>query len=916
LTRPLAALTLAQILNLVFSGGSVLRNGIRPFVPLFFALVSAIIGAAPASAEIMYGLTTNNRLVRFDSATPAFFASYAIQGLSGGEMMVDIDVRPADGRMYGVTSANRLYQIDTVTGAATAVGLPGAFVLSGTEFGIDFNPTVDRLRVVSNSRQNLRINPTNATLSGIDTNLQFAVGDPNVAATPNVSLNAYSNSFFGSTTTTLYDIDTTLNVLTTQNPPNAGTLNTVGSLGVDPGDIAGFDIDPANNAFAILEVGANNTGLYSVNLTTGAATLIGLIGGGPTGPFTGLAIATPGQFIFSSSQYTGSEASGFVTVTVKRVGGGEGLAAVDVSAASGTATAGADFGAASPQTLVFFDGEYVKTFNVPITNDAIAEDVETFIVSLSNPAYGATIAAPSTATVSIADNEVPAANAVAVQLGNLITFNTANPGTILSTVPISGISDVIVGIDFRPATGQLFALGSSSKLYTINMATGLATQVGASGAFTLSGGAFGFDFNPTVDRIRVISDSGQNMRLNPNDGSLTFIDNSLAFAAGDPNAAATPALSAASYTNSFSGATTTTLFAIDSTINALTIINPPNNGTVNTVGPLGFDVDPNNGFDQRAGSPIAFLLSGSATATGPELNTVDLTTGAASLIGRVGTSTGGSSQITAFALVPTGSIALSAPNYNVSESGGVATITVNRIGGSDGTVSATLTTSNGTATAPADYTATNVVVSFAPGVTTQQVNVPIIDDPQTEGDETFTVTLSNPTNTVVGVPASATVTILANDPPADVSITKVVATPGPYFGDTDLTYTLTVMNSGPFGATNVQVTDPLVGTTFVSATPSQGTCNFTTTVTCNLGAIAAAGSATVSLTVHIPALGGPVSNTATVTASEDDPVVANNSSTANITSSASTAIPALNPWMLALLASILAATALTAFRRS
>jgi hypothetical protein len=87
-------------------------------------------------------------------------------------------------------------------------------------------------------------------------------------------------------------------------------------------------------------------------------------------------------------------------------------------------------------------------------------------------------------------------------------------------------------------------------------------------------------------------------------------------------------------------------------------------------------------------------------------------------------------------------------------------------------------------------------------------------------------------------------------------------------------------------------------------------------VTCNRGAIAAAGSATVSLTVHIPALGGPVSNTATVTASEDDPVVANNSSTANITSSASTAIPALNPWMLALLASILAAAALTTIRRA
>jgi uncharacterized repeat protein (TIGR01451 family) len=231
-------------------------------------------------------------------------------------------------------------------------------------------------------------------------------------------------------------------------------------------------------------------------------------------------------------------------------------------------------------------------------------------------------------------------------------------------------------------------------------------------------------------------------------------------------------------------------------------------------------------------------------------------------------------------------------------------------------VSATLTTSNGTATAPADYTTTNVLVTFGPGVITQNVTIPIIDDALTEGDETFTVTLSNPTNTVLGTPSTATVTILANDPSADLSISKVATTPGPYFGDSDVTYTITVQNLGPSAATNVQVSDALTGTTFVGATPSQGTCSGTTTVTCSLGTIAASGSATIALTVHLPAAGGTITNTATVTATETDAVGTNNSSTAIITALAATAIPALNPWMLALLASILAAAAFTTIRRA
>ncbi|MEJ7701366.1 MAG: DUF4394 domain-containing protein [Pyrinomonadaceae bacterium] len=99
-----------------------------------------------------------------------------------------------------------------------------------------------------------------------------------------------------------------------------------------------------------------------------------------------------------------------------------------------------------------------------------------------------------------------------------------SPNNVVNVAAITGLAagENILGIDFRPATGQLYALGSSSRIYIINPRTGVATAVGAAGAFTLMGTDFGFDFNPTVDRIRIVSNTGQNLRVNPNDGTLDW----------------------------------------------------------------------------------------------------------------------------------------------------------------------------------------------------------------------------------------------------------------------------------------------------------------------------------------------------------------------------------------------------------
>jgi Ca2+-binding RTX toxin-like protein len=256
---------------------------------LFLSPLAPAAHAAPPQATFAYGLTAGNGLVLFNVATPGtILRSVAITGLQPGETIVGIDVRPATGQLYGVGSTSRVYVIDPVTGAATAVGAgPFSPTLSGTAFGVDFNPVVDRIRVVSNTGQNLRLNPDNGAVAGNDSTL-------NGSATTAVGA-AYANNVAGSTTTTLYDIDAVADQLVIQNPPNNGTLVVVGAgLGVNTDDRVGFDIATVggvNSAYAALNpVGSVVSGLYTVDLTTGAATLVGTIGGGVA--VQGLAIAS------------------------------------------------------------------------------------------------------------------------------------------------------------------------------------------------------------------------------------------------------------------------------------------------------------------------------------------------------------------------------------------------------------------------------------------------------------------------------------------------------------------------------------------------------------------------------------------------------------------------------------------------
>lgn len=253
--------------------------------------------AGSARAETVYGLTTTSGLFSFDSSSPAAVSAVtAITGVTAGQVLVGMDFRPATGQLYalsyvGATGAAQLYTVNTSSGVATPIGT-GITLQTGIQnnrFGFDFNPSVDRVRVIggygatsATSGANYRLVPTTGAIAATDTNAAFAVGDANAGSNPGIFGLAYSNNFAGSTTTTLYGYDYTSDSLVTVGnvngspvSPNAGTLFTIGASGVATVS-GGLDLDIGASGTLF---GALDGGLYTFNIATGTATSVGAIGG-------------------------------------------------------------------------------------------------------------------------------------------------------------------------------------------------------------------------------------------------------------------------------------------------------------------------------------------------------------------------------------------------------------------------------------------------------------------------------------------------------------------------------------------------------------------------------------------------------------------------------------------------------------
>jgi hypothetical protein len=639
-----------------------------------------------ATPAIMLGLTTANSLITFDSAAPTkIVRTVKVNGLASGEDLVTLDARPAGGQVFGLTNRNTLYTLNVTTGAATRVGSgPAAFNVTGAPAGMDFSPTVDRIRVVTAGDLNYRVNPTTGSIldgdaitpgTQPDTAIAFAVGDPNAGQNPNVTAIAYDRNFLGTGLTTLFGIDTTRDALVRIGgvdgtpSPNAGQVNTVGSLGVAVGGRVGFDITADGTAYAAMTSGGL-TRLYTVNLTTGQATPAGKVG-------TGLLVL-----------------------------------------------------------------------------DALTALPRQEIV------YGMT---PS---------------------NRLVSFLAADPGRMRSAVPLRNLiaGESVSAIDFRPASGELFAFTSFNRILRVHPATGDTMQLGVPIDFALfqASQTTGFDFNPAADRLRLVNLPDDNLRYNPFTLSpVTPADTNLAYIATDPNVGLSPDVVAVAYDrNDNNPATATTLFGIDSGQNTLVRQGAvdgnaadiagggsPNGGLLTTIGGLGVNPLTAVGFDisdaGSSGSGAALAVMQLQGETVSKLFQINLATGAATLIGTVGTG----EVLSAMAIAPP-TVQFAAPTFKKGEGGGTATVTITRTGGEGSVVTVRFDTLDGTAIGGRDYTAVqNFAVTFQRGETQKTVTVPLLNDAVREPTETVLLTLSVVSGgaATLGVDATSILNILNDD---------------------------------------------------------------------------------------------------------------------------------------------------------
>ncbi|KAB8061122.1 DUF4394 domain-containing protein [Janthinobacterium violaceinigrum] len=436
----------------------------------------------------VFVLTASNKLLSFDRATPATIRTTAtVTGLQAGENLLGIDFRPADGQLYGVGSTGRIYTLNGVTGAATVKATLAAdasdttapyTALAGTEFGVDFNPVADRLRIVSNTGQSLRIN--------VDTGATTTDGNINGGAvTTAITAAAYSNSFAGTASTTLFVIDAANATLYTQNPPNNGTLAGAVPLGVAATGVAGFDIDArTNTGYAVMTV-AGVRNLYTLNLAaaTAPATLVAAVG--VTEDLRGIALTVPAAPI----AYGLTDDARIVT-----------------------------FKTATPNTL---------DANVAITGLAAGERLLGFDI---RPKDGLLYGVSSAGRIVTID---PATGAASVKA--TLAADAAD-----ASAPYTAIAGTAFGVDFNPVADRLRVIGNTGQSLRINVDTGATTTDGAinraGAAPVVTAAAYSNSFaGTTATTLFDIDTASASLALQnpPNDGTLVNVGLLGVAAAGD-----------------------------------------------------------------------------------------------------------------------------------------------------------------------------------------------------------------------------------------------------------------------------------------------------------------------------------------------------------------------------------------------
>lgn len=505
---------------------------------LFAAIFLLAVVALPLRAQsVIYGLTISNSLVVMSGDGARTIPGPLLSGFGVGESVVAMDFRPLTGELYALSrdgaNLGRLYTVNPVSGAMAPVTLSGpALTISGS-VDMDYNPVAfsgtNALRIVTGDEHNYRLV---FTASGATVNVDGSLNVPGGASGTNVIATAYANNRAGlpggagAGGTVQYAIDSDTDTLYRVNPPNNGALISPLPLGINIDELGGFDIvTGTDRALASFSV-AGLTGLYEINLTTGAATLLNLL----SNQVIDLAVPMP---------------------------------------------------PAQPAPLV----------------------------------YGLTTT-------------------------NSLARFSADGGPVIYGPALTGLGagETLVGLDFRPFNGELYVLSvdgsNQGRLYTVNVAANTVTAVTLSGPLLMINGTAGMDFNPAAltgtNALRIVTNEEQNYRLVfTASGATVNVDGSL----NVPGGAAATNIIATAYSNNraglpnAAGAGGTVQYAIDSELNVLYRVNPPNNGVLTNALPLGVDIGSVGGLDIVTGTDRVLGLFTSSGAT--LVYQINLATGAA-----------------------------------------------------------------------------------------------------------------------------------------------------------------------------------------------------------------------------------------------------------------------------------------------
>jgi len=575
-----------------------------------------------------------------------------------------------------------------------------------------------------------------------------------------------------------------------------------------------------------------------------------------------------GSEFFSNSGVQGTFEPGGDNVLFDELRGLGGTSIVPVNQLSGANDAPRPFDSYS--IPVFISGEVTGLdFSIQPGQDPEAVLVYGFLDPGSS--QGGLVAA-STTFGTTTEIEVVAAQVGEALNGVTIVFNSNGPTNAAPTASYDGTAEVItVTYDSGAATvaNRSFTAianvinGLADFNASVSSGDGAAAFVEPETTPELAGGGEPRSIVP-LDRIILDADSSFVINAVPV-GGQTPVPGTLGFQA------ATAAV------DEDAGTVTLTVNRTGGSDGSVTI----NYATANGSATAGSDYTANTGtltFAEGVTSQtITINILDDATVEDPETFTVTLSApgGGASLGTATATVTiNDDDEVVA----QPGTIALAAATVSVNEGAGNASFVINRTGGSDGSVTVTYATSNGSATAGSDYTAVNTTVTFADGETTKTVTVPILEDTEVEGNETFILTLSSPTNGAsLGTTVSSTATIVDNDEvdpqPGSFTITPATVTVGEAVGSQQFTVT---RSGGSDGAVTVAyATANGTATAGSDYTATNGTLTFAdgeTTMTFNVPVIddaAVESSENFTVTLSNPTggatLGAAVTSTVTIT---------------------------------------------------